>query len=152
MVSSLVGSMVSTREAPNKIPVTFLIIAGTLGIIPAVLIGRELEKEITPTNVLLKLLTFISVWAVSVFAVILIGRQVRIKHVIRKGLWSATCFGLCFGLLWYALAIWFYNWPTNLLPEQPLTYESGPSNLIAAVMVAFAVLSGVLAFRPKLRR
>lgn len=144
--------MVSTREAPNKIPVTFLIIAGTLGIIPAVLIGRGLDKEITPTNVLLNLITFISVWAVSVFAVILIGRQQRIKHVIRKGLWSAACFGLCFSLLWYALAIWFYNWPTNLLPKQPLTYESGPSNLIAAVMVAFAVLSGVLAFRPKLRK
>lgn len=142
----------NSGEKSQPLSTPSLVISGSLGFIPAVLIGRGLDKEITPTNVLLNLITFISIYAVCVFAVILIGRQQRIKHVIRKGLWSATCFGLCFGLLWYALAIWFYNWPTNLLPEQPLTYESGPSNLIAAVMVAFAVLSGVLAFRPKLRR
>ncbi len=122
-------------------------LAAMLGYFLSVLLGRLVVHSAYGISVFGNTAIF-----VGAFIAVLLGFEgtrsmVSRRRVQFKGPISAAVrFGLGFSANWYAFMIWFYNWPSNLVPEQPLDYEDGPSTVIALSLVAVAICLAVSVF------
>lgn len=112
-----------------------------------ILVGRGIVSDVYGVSVLRNTAIFVGVH-MAVIGLLQAGKSVfmRRKFSLKWVISASLRLGLAFSAFWYAFVIWFFDWPANPQPEQPLDYEGDSSTVIALILVATACVLALSAF------
>ncbi|WP_138315739.1 hypothetical protein [Rhodoluna limnophila] len=112
-----------------------------------ILVGRGIVSDVYGVSVLRNAAIFVGVH-IAVIGILQAGKSVfrRRKFSLKWVITTSLRLGLAFSAFWYAFVIWFFDWPANPHPEQPLDYEGVASTVIALTLVLSACIIALSAF------